>query len=662
MSLCPERSVEGAYVSRPRHSRQALAPALLLGVVTLALNASTAMAFGERVKEGASNVLSRGKPAGSRIIAPKCSARPDPGGCPFTGPRGNVLFSRCAGPRGRFSHAPTPLGNRVCNAVLSANSLFKELGTNAEAARRKVEAGMRERLGRVQKAALSSKLPDAFAGARHAVQAIGKGLKQYADDPQCGVKGTIGNAKAFFRTKVQNAKTFAELGAKSARALRELTLAVSEAEKAKHAARALRREYPRNAEVTDAIFVKVASFGGDVQGIANPRTLDYATAGDKPDHGKPPEAGKPPETGQPPASGAPTPPATNSPPAASAKLWPFMLGVGSCVDGMVDLGRAAFNYTMTGSGVFVCPETAGASCVAAGVTTVNGTLKAIKGVVLAVGGCVATVYDWRNNKDAYAVRWHEIVGRGTAAATRVHVLSTASRAAPDQVEASARDLGAGAQPQVKSIVGPMDRSIRHIDSWRDIENREVRPLLTQFGDSRWTEFNRNVGTVVTCSSKAGALTKRVGGQVGAGLKEIGQAAKDMQAVETALANLKQARQRALHAADSRVQGVWNTIHQQAGSVHEKLLGIRHGGALNRERVGRHLLDVIEHPEQVAQLANQAKELKRQARGIAAGALKVGDDAFNSAASRDLDILRTRGASALRGLTSGAAKLSSAGWR
>ena len=454
MSLCPERSVEGAYVSRPRHSRQALAPALLLGVVTLALNASTAMAFGERVKEGASNVLSRGKPAGSRIIAPKCSARPDPGGCPFTGPRGNVLFSRCAGPRGRFSHAPTPLGNRVCNAVLSANSLFKELGTNAEAARRKVEAGMRERLGRVQKAALSSKLPDAFAGARHAVQAIGKGLKQYADDPQCGVKGTIGNAKAFFRTKVQNAKTFAELGAKSARALRELTLAVSEAEKAKHAAQALRREYPRNAEVTDAIFVKVASFGGDVQGIANPRTLNYATAGDKPDHGKPPEAGKPPETGQPPASGAPTPPATNSPPAASAKLWPFMLGVGSCVDGMVDLGRAAFNYTMTGSGVFVCPETAGASCVAAGVTTVNGTLKAIKGVVLAVGGCVATVYDWRNNKDAYAVRWHEIVGRGTAAATRVHVLSTASRAAPDQVEASARDLGAGAQPQVKSIDVP----------------------------------------------------------------------------------------------------------------------------------------------------------------------------------------------------------------
>jgi len=48
------------------------------------------------------------------LAATQCSAKADPGGCPFMGPRGNVaLFSRCAGPKGLFTREPTPVGNAV---------------------------------------------------------------------------------------------------------------------------------------------------------------------------------------------------------------------------------------------------------------------------------------------------------------------------------------------------------------------------------------------------------------------------------------------------------------------------------------------------------------------------------------------------------------------
>ncbi len=555
------------------------------------------------------------------LAAPQCSARADPGGCPFMGPRGNVaLFSRCAGPKGLFTHEATPLGNAVCDAVLEAKALVKALGANAQSAQSRARTDMEARLDKVKGAVPDVSLVAAYAGARAAVQSAGKALGDYANDPECGVKGTIENAKTFMESRVQNARTLADLGTKSALVAIESQQAVAQAKAAKGAGEALVRKYPQQLDA-NLIATAAAAFQRDVQIAARP---DFA----------------------------PPPPGVGS-----EKIVPLAIAVGACASGLVSLGKSAAAYALSGSSVIVCPATAGAGCVAAGATGIYGTLKGVWGVLSSIGGCGKTALDWKQKKEAYRARWEELFGGDGAAATGTDGLN----ATVVQVRGSGQKLGQGAAPDVSAVTAPMERSIGHVRTWSTIKSREIVPLRQQLGSSRWSEAERSLNTVVSCWGKAQALAKRVGGEANLGLEEIAQAAKDLEAVEAAGAGINQARLRAIAAAESGARQL-DGVRAQAATVHEKLLGVRYGAPLEPAKVGQHLVTLAGRPAEVTQLANQAKAMRRQAEGIVAAALKGGDDAFAQAAGKDLDTIRTRGASALRGFQSGMQKMRAAGAR
>jgi hypothetical protein len=581
---------------RRRRFREAIALALLLGTLSAALYAPPALA------------------------APRCSAAPDPGGCPFMGPRGKAaLFSRCAGPKGLLTHQPTPLGNTVCDAVLATKTLVRTLGTNAQAKQNEVKAGMEARLDKVKGAVPDANLIAAYTGARSVVQSVANGLKDYANDPQCGVKGTIENAKTFFETRVQNAKAFADLGAQSAQAAIGSKRAVDEAKDAKKAGEALVRKYPQKTDA-NVIAAITEAFQRDVQIAVRP---DFA----------------------------PPPPG-----AQSERLYPLVIAVGTCGSGLVTLAKSAANYMLSGSSTIVCPATAGASCVAAAATGINGTVKAVWGSIKSLGGCGKTTTNWIGNKEGYRARWQELFG-GDAAATRPGDLD----AALVRARGEGKKLGPGAAPDVSAVTAPMERSIGHVRSWSAVKNQGIAPLRQQFGDSRWSEAERGLNTVVACWGKAQTLAKRVGGEAHTGLEEIAQAAADLDAVEKAGASIRQARQRAIDAAGSAAAQL-DGIRAQASALHVKLLGVPYGARLEAGKVGRHLVTLADRPAEVTQLADRAKALRLQAQGIVAGALKRGDDAFAQAARKDLDTAVTQGASALRGFQSGMRKLKAAGVR
>lgn len=558
--------------------------------------------------------------ASPALAATQCSAKADPGGCPFMGPRGNVaLFSRCAGPKGLFTREPTPLGNAVCDAVMEANTLVKTLGANAQSAQNRAKADMEARLDKVKGVVPDVNLVAAYAGARGAVQSAGKALNDYANDPECGVKGTIENAKTFMESRVQNAKILAELVAKSALVTIESQKAVAEAKDAKGAGEALVRKYPQQLDA-NLIATAAAAFQRDVQITARP---DFA----------------------------PPPPGVGS-----ERIVPLAVAVGACGSGLVSLAKSAAAYALSGSSVIVCPATVGASCVAAGATGIYGTLKGVWGVLSSIGGCGKTALDWRQKKEAYRARWEELFG-GDGTATSPDGLN----ATLAQVRSSGKKLGQGAAPDVSAVTAPMERSIGHVRLWSTIKSKEIGPLRQQLGSSRWSEAERSLNTVVSCWGKAQALAKRVGGEANLGLEDIAQAAKDLDAVEKASASIKQARQRAVAAAETGARQL-DGVRAQAATLHEKLLGVRFGAPLDAAQVGRHLVTLAGRPAEVTQLANQAKAVRRQAEGIVAAALKSGDDVFAQAVGKDLDTIRTQGASALRGFQSGMQKLNAAGVR
>lgn len=647
-----------------RKAKKAAEEAAKTGTAAAKEAAEKAAKEAAKLKDNAGEAAKKAAAAAKNLaeqVAQKCSARPDRNACPFTGPGDKVeIFSRCIGPKGRFTNQPSRVGNTACDAVLDAQEMVKVLGRNANAMRDEVGRRMDARVDKMTDRVMSPKLVQTLAELEETSNDIAQDFVAFTKDPECGREDVYEGFKAFFGNLRASAGPSSDISSKHAQANREWTIAIEEEKKAKRMSDDPTVMRHGNG-VSDWMATIVKDFGESVQVIS---TADAASSDEMAGYtvvaqGKQ-NCGK---AGQAPCDNGTCKgelvlnTETNlCEVAACGGLNELACGAGACNSGLVynettglcevavaaacgDLNQQACKVGPSCNSVLIKDEGT-STCVpialnplyrslkicSAGVVTtgvgvvlacigvgtawaagsgvplaVAGALVGAAGLPVLGAGCQDTLSMWHENGVKYEFAYSERQKLDRS----------------DRREARKEERKAGQQARRESR-RELAKNIE--DELNDCEGCEVNPFpksagdegINRSADTESARFGDNVDLLLSCANKIDNLIKSVAGDVAEGAREIKDIFVDLEAVEQSIASIRDSRKGARQEAMDRAKEQWQQLKTRADVAHKNLLGVAYGAKATAKTTGEKLKSLVTQPGKIDKLKAEIVEIRRAA--------------------------------------------------
>ena len=310
---------------------------------------------------------------------------------------------------------------------------------------------------------------------RHYKNAIAADAGNLLRDPVCGRPAILKAKHRFFDNLKRNLSQAAKIGAKGRTAVKALAPVVGDTGLTIALTQEVARKYPKSKQSAQALLKVLEELKSDVGTVVQGRI-----------------------------------------PAAAANTWtllakfgvPFTAKCVGCAKGVIgatkNLAKAAGWGASTAGATFICPETVGASCVAAAGTTavtVWNVAKAAANAAGAVAGCGLAAKQWWGKKDEFRTAFDAF--RSSSAALVQGTVQTARQvgAARTAFKALRKSAGNEAKQELDKIDVHLIRIAKNVKTASDIVKKEVRPAVVALGNNVFDNISIGVADLERCRTK-----------------------------------------------------------------------------------------------------------------------------------------------------------------
>ncbi|MCZ8236084.1 MAG: hypothetical protein O9335_13100 [Inhella sp.] len=520
-----------------------------------------------------------------------CSAPRDAGACPLQA--GPLAFDRCFG---SFNGQPTPLGNQACNALRDSNKLLNALGANANKAKADAERDWKAFVTVATRDAIDTEAVLDIQRALGTVKEIERDVNAFLQDRECGTPAAMATLNRKFTEAASFLAQAGQVGQQSLEAAGKLRPVADElgkigAELQRLSAVANAKGGQAKADF-DLLQRAVQELQQEVGGLL---ATDFAGVV---------------------SSGA----------SFVSSVGPFVAQCAGCATALSGaISSLTVGGTVTVGGGALCPETAGAGCVAAAVSLPVSAVGTGLGTALATPACAAAATGMLEMEQKYRDITTFVNGM-VKLATSLPKSVTQAVSAGQALTRLAGQLGNEGRQSIVAIQASLNRMQPAFDDAGDTLERQIAPRVSRMAGDFITTLGQDTARLGKCFHKLQALTADLSGDVYEGLTLLLEAGPEAIDAGKIVSNLQTQGGDAVEAARDFADREWNRLKDEQRSLNRRAWGVD-PGVIDPGKTVPHLIGLVARPAEVADIANDNVVMLGRQADILVKSVDAGKRAF-----------------------------------